>query len=146
MDWLAWHSERVRRQIGRRLDATFRIRPLDLNALAIAIFSPGIEITVSNARFTWQSALTRALIGTLGGFVTAISFMIGTASALAAAGWMQRADAAVAASMLAFLVWMTAVLTAFGAASVQRAAGWVLGSATGFALLGWVCLHSAQTA
>ena len=39
--------------------------------------------------------------------------------------------------MLAFLVWMIALLVAFGAATVSRAAGWVLGGAAGLALLGW---------
>lgn len=92
---------------------------------------------MSKARFTWQSALMRALIGTLGGFVLAMSFMVGTAGVLAASGLLARADAVVTAGMLAFLVWTIAVLVVFGAASVQRAAAWVLGSATVFALLGW---------
>jgi len=96
---------------------------------------------VSNTRFTWQAALTRALIGALGGFAAALCFMIGTASVLAATGWLPRADAAIAAGMPAFLIWMMAVLIAFGAASVCRAAGWVFGGATGFALLGWMCQH-----
>ncbi|HYD60854.1 MAG TPA: hypothetical protein VEC35_10890 [Noviherbaspirillum sp.] len=92
---------------------------------------------MSKPRFSWQSALTRALIGALGGFVLAISFMMGTAGTLTASGLLTRADAVVIAGMLAFLVWATAVLVAFGAATAMRAAAWVLGSATGFALLGW---------
>jgi hypothetical protein len=92
---------------------------------------------MSKACFSWQSALTRALIGALGGFMLAISFMMGTAGSLTASGLLTRADAVVTAGMLAFLAWMIAVLVAFGAASVRRAAAWVLGSATGFALLGW---------
>lgn len=92
---------------------------------------------MSRPQFTWQSALTRALIGMLGGFVLAISFMVAAAGALASAGWLTRADAVITAGMLAFLVWAIAVLVAFGAASVPRAMTWVLGSAAGFALFGW---------
>lgn len=101
---------------------------------------------MSKVRFTWQSALTRAIIGTLGGFVTALSFMVGTAAAIIATNWMPRADAVVASGMLAFLVWVTAVLVAFGAESTQRAAAWILGGGTGFALLGWGCLQLTQAA
>ena len=101
---------------------------------------------MSKARFTWQSALARTLIGTLGGFVTAQSFMAGAAAALIATNWMPRADAVVASGMLAFLVWVMAVLVAFGADSAQRAAAWVLGGGAGFALLGWSCLQLTQTA
>ncbi len=92
---------------------------------------------MSKARISWQSALTRTLIGALGGFVLAMSFMSGVAGTLAAGGLLARADAVVTAGMLAFLVWTIAVLVAFSAATVRRAAAWVLGSATGFALLGW---------
>jgi hypothetical protein len=59
---------------------------------------------------------------------------------------MPRADAVVASGMLAFLVWLVSVLVAFGAASVQRAAVWVLGGSAGFALLGWACLQSTPAA
>ncbi|NHZ83269.1 hypothetical protein F2P44_28940 [Massilia sp. CCM 8695] len=96
---------------------------------------------MSHPRLTWQSALMRTLIGVVGGVVLAHCFMVGTAAALTAAGWMARADAVVTAGMLAFLVWAGAVLLAFAAASARRAAGWSLGSASGFALLGWICLH-----
>lgn len=91
---------------------------------------------MSKPRFPWQSATTRALIGLPGGFVLALSFMAGCSAFLAAAGWMTRADAVVTTGMLAFLVWAIAVLVAFGAGSVRRAAGWVLGASAAFALLG----------
>lgn len=101
---------------------------------------------MSTARFTWQSALMRATIGTAGGFAAALLFMAGGAAALIGAGAMARADAVVLTGMLAFLVWMAALLVAFGAASARRAAAWVLGGAAGFALLGWACLHLTPAA
>ena len=94
-----------------------------------------------HARFTWQSALLRALIGVLGGFALASCFLVALASALTAAGALPRADAAVTAAMLAFLVWMGAVLLAFAAASLKRALAWSVGAAALFALIGWGCLH-----
>jgi hypothetical protein len=96
---------------------------------------------VATIRFTWQSAIARALMGVFGGFVLALCFMVGTASGLVAAGWMSRADASITAGMLAFVVWVGAVLGAFAADSVRCAAKWGCGCAAGFAFLGWVCLH-----
>jgi hypothetical protein len=98
--------------------------------------------TVSYPRFSWQSATMRALIGVFGGFAFALCFMVGMASSMAAAGWLSRADAAVAAGMLAFLVWMSSVLTSFAAASAWRAAAWLAAPACAFALLAWWCLHA----
>ena len=92
---------------------------------------------MSKFGFSGRAALARALIGTLGGYVLAMSFMAAGSAVLLATGWMPRADAVVGTGMLAFLVWMTALLVAFGAATVSRAAGWVLGGAIAFALLGW---------
>jgi hypothetical protein len=92
---------------------------------------------MSKARFTWQSALMRTLIGVLGGLVLALSFMVGTTGILTAMQWMARADAVVATGMLAFLAWTMAVLVSFGARSSMRAAAWVLGGGAGFMLVGW---------
>jgi hypothetical protein len=92
---------------------------------------------IAVARFSWQSAMSRALIGVFGGLALALSFMVGTGSTLAALRWMTRADAVVTTGMLAFLVWTVAVLVSFGAESVKRAAGWVLGGSAAFALLGF---------
>ncbi len=83
----------------------------------------------------------RSLIGVIGGFLLAQSFMAGSAAAIAAAGWMPRVDATITAGMLAFLVWMAAILAAFSAASAWRAAAWGLGSAVAFGLLAWSFLH-----
>lgn len=91
-----------------------------------------------------RAALARALIGVLGGYALAISFMGAGSGILLATGWMRRADAVVATGMLAFLVWTIALLVAFGAATVRRAAAWVLGGAIGFALLGWASLSLAR--
>ena len=92
---------------------------------------------MSKPRFSWQSSITRALIGVLGGLALALSFMAATSGMLAALRWMSRADAVVTAGMPAFLVWTAAVLVSFGAESVKRAAGWVLGGTSAFALLGF---------
>ena len=92
---------------------------------------------MSKFGFSGRAALARALIGTLGGYVLAISFMAAGSGLLLAAGWMRRADAVVGTGMLAFVVWVIALLVAFGAATVSRAAAWVLGGAIAFALLGW---------
>lgn len=80
-------------------------------------------------------------MGVFGGFGLALCFMVGTAAAMTAAGWMGRADATITAGMLAFLVWTAAALGAFAARSARRAAAWGSGCAAGFALLGWICLH-----
>lgn len=90
-----------------------------------------------------QAALARAMIGALGGYVLAISFMAAGSGVLLATGAMRRADAVVSTGMLAFLVWTIALLVAFGAATVKRAAAWVLGGALGLALLGWASLSLA---
>lgn len=93
--------------------------------------------------FSAKAALARALIGALGGYALATSFMAAASGIVLAAGWTARADAVVGAGMLAFLVWPAALLVAFGAGSVERAAGWVLGGAAGCALLGWASLTLA---
>lgn len=90
------------------------------------------------------AALARAFIGVLGGYVLAISFMTAGSGVLLATGWMSRADAVVSTGMLSFLVWMLGLLVAFGAATLRRAAAWVLGGALGLALFGWASLALAR--
>ena len=90
----------------------------------------------AKTRFSWRAALTRAMIGLLGGLILALAFTTGTSAVLVALHWMTRADAVVMTGMLAFLVWTVAVLVAFGAGSLRRAAGWVLGGCAVFAALG----------
>lgn len=101
---------------------------------------------MSKFGFSGRAALARALIGTLGGYVLAISFMAAGSGVLLASGLMRRADAVVGTGMLAFVVWTVALLVAFGAATTGRAAAWVLGAALGFALLGWASLSLAGLA
>lgn len=101
---------------------------------------------MSQSRFSLPSALTRAAIGSIGGFALALSFMAGATATLVAMRWTTRADAVVMSGMLAFVLWAVAVLVAFAAASVRRAAMWVLGSGAGFALLGWSLTQSASAA
>ena len=92
---------------------------------------------MSKFGFSGRSAVARALIGVVGGYALAICFVAAGSGWLLAAGWMRRADAVVSTGMLAFLVWTIALVVAFGAATVRRAAAWVLGGAAGLALLGW---------
>jgi hypothetical protein len=95
------------------------------------------------ACFTWQSALIRAAIGALGGFAFALAFMAGTAALFIALNLMDRSGAVVTTGMLAFLAWALAVLVAFGAATVVRAAMWVGGGSAVFLLLARLCTHLA---
>lgn len=88
----------------------------------------------------------RAAIGAIGGFALALSFMAGMTASLVALRWATRTDAVVMSGMLAFVLWAAAVLIAFAATSVQRAALWILGSGAGFALLGWTMAQSAPAA
>ncbi|UOD29681.1 iron transporter [Massilia violaceinigra] len=101
---------------------------------------------MSKFGFSGRAALARALIGALGGYVLAISFMSAGSGVLLASGIMRRADALASTGMLAFLVWTSALLVAFGAATTARAAAWVLGAALGFALVGWASLSLAGAA
>lgn len=98
---------------------------------------------MSKFSMSGQAALARAVIGAVGGYALAISFMAAGSGVLLATGVMRRADAVVSTGMLAFLVWTIALLVAYGAATVRRAAAWVLGSALGLALLGWGSLSLA---
>lgn len=98
---------------------------------------------MSKFGFSGRAALARALIGALGGYALAISFIAGGSGVLVATGAMRRADAVVSTGMLGFLLWMTAVLVAFGAATTRRAAAWVLGGSAVFALVGWGSLALA---
>lgn len=98
---------------------------------------------MSKYSLSGQGALVRTLIGALGGYALAIAFMAAGSGVLVATGWMRRADAVVSTGMLAFVVWTIALLVAFGAATARGAATWVLGSAAGFALVGWVALSLA---
>jgi len=98
---------------------------------------------MSKFSMSGRAALARALIGAVGGYALAISFMAAGSGVLLATGAMRRADAVVSTGMLAFLVWTIALLAAFGAATIRRAAAWVLGGALGLALLGWLSLSLA---
>lgn len=95
---------------------------------------------MSAARFTVLAGIARGLIGAGGGFACSLSFMMGLAAFLAMTGVMTRGDAVVTSAMLSFLVWMSAVLVAFGAASLARACYWVLGSTLLFLALAWLCI------
>lgn len=101
---------------------------------------------MAKSRITWHSALARTLIGALGGFAAALAFTFGATSMLVAANAMSRPDATITAGMLAFVVWMIAVLAAFAVRSAARAASWVLGGGAGVALLGWLCVRLTASA
>jgi hypothetical protein len=90
---------------------------------------------MSDPRFSWQSAVARALIGALGGWLAMVVCTAGLSSLLAAGNGGARADAAVATGMLAFLVWPAALLVAFACARVTGAALWVGGASVCGALI-----------
>ncbi|MDE2598759.1 MAG: iron transporter [Rhodocyclaceae bacterium] len=83
------------------------------------------------------AVVVRTLLASVGGYALALSFTVGGSIVVARSFGMARSEAIVLAAMLAFLVWMLAVLIAFAATTTWRAAVWILGSAASFALLGW---------
>jgi biotin transporter BioY len=93
--------------------------------------------------FRPSSAVWRALIGVGGGFMLACTL------AAALAGWwmhalaMARADALIAAGMLALLAWPACTVAAFLARSAARAAAWLLGPALVLAAAGWLAWRAA---
>lgn len=84
---------------------------------------------------TTGSAIGRALTAALGGYLLALAFSAGFAATLCRLAGVARADAFIAAGMLAFLVWPSAALLSYAAASARRAAAWVLGGALQFGAL-----------
>ena len=83
------------------------------------------------------SILIRTLLASVGGFALAFSFCAGAAIGLGTLFGMSRAEAVVLTAMLAFLMWMLAVLVAYAAVSTWRAAAWVLGGTAFFGALAW---------
>lgn len=65
----------------------------------------------------------RAIAGVFGGYALAYAFAAGSAALLSALG-ATRADAVVAGSIMAFIVYLAAIVYAFGARSTLRA--WAL--------------------
>lgn len=92
---------------------------------------------MSRYHLSTGAVITRTLLASVGGYALSLSFTLGCAAILSRGFGMARGEAVVLAAMLAFLAWMLAVLVAYAAATSWRAAGWVLGSAALFALLGW---------
>lgn len=84
---------------------------------------------------TTGSAIGRALTAALGGYLLALTFSAGFAAILCRLAGLARADAFIAAGMLAFLVWPSAALLSYAAASARRAAAWVFGGALLFGAL-----------
>jgi hypothetical protein len=80
--------------------------------------------------------LSRTVAAVLGGYALAYAFTAGTAGALVATG-LTRSEAVVAASMLSFVIYLGAIIYAFGARSARRGWSWV-GGGTG--LFGVVAL------
>jgi hypothetical protein len=78
----------------------------------------------------------------LGGYALAYAFTAGAAGALAAGGLLSRSDAVLAASMPSFLVYLAAVVYAFGARSASRAWTWI-GGASGLFGIAAVLLRTA---
>lgn len=99
------------------------------------------RLAQTGMRRSWRRALARTLLGTLGGFVLALSFFAALSGSLTALIGVPRIDAAVTAGLLAFLVWTIAALAAFTARSVGLTGVWVFGSSAALALIGWVSIH-----
>ncbi len=72
--------------------------------------------------------LIRSVLGFGGGYLLALCFTIAVGVLLAQFAGVPRADAAVLAGMLSFLVWTMALLVAFAASSTARATAWIVGS------------------
>jgi hypothetical protein len=91
-------------------------------------------------RYTLSTAavISRTLLASIGGYLLALSFSAGATAVLTRGFGMVRGEAFVLAAMLAFLVWMLAVLTAYAAATSWRAAAWIIGGAMCCAALGWL--------
>lgn len=86
-------------------------------------------------RLTTGSAIGRALTAALGGYLLALTFSAGFGAVLCRLAGLARADAFMAAGMLAFLVWPAAALLSYAAGSAWRAAAWVFGAALLFGAL-----------
>lgn len=80
-------------------------------------------------QLTTASAIGRALTAALGGYLLALMFCAGFGAILCRLAGLARADAFMAAGMLAFLVWPAAAVLSYAAASARRAAAWVFGAA-----------------
>lgn len=92
---------------------------------------------MSRYHLSLPSLLLRTVLASVGGFALAFSFCAGGAILLGLVFGMSRAEAFVLTTMLAFLVWMMAVLVAYAAQSNRRAAAWVIGGTAVFGALAW---------
>lgn len=92
---------------------------------------------MSRYQLSLPALLVRTLLASAGGYALAWSFCAGGAILCAHLFGMSRGDAVVMMAMLAFLMWMMAVLVAFAASSAWRAAAWVLGGIGLFAAVAW---------
>ena len=77
----------------------------------------------------------RTSAAVLGGYMLAYAFTAGTASMLVAGGLLAKSDAVLAPSMLSFLVYLLAVVYAFGAGTARRAWAWIAGGAALFGVV-----------
>ncbi len=83
------------------------------------------------------STWARWLLAILGGYLLALGFSIVGAIALTRLFDMPRAEAFITTSMLAYLIWMLAILVAFAARTTWRACAWILGPSLVFGLMAW---------
>jgi len=92
---------------------------------------------MSRYQLSKGAVISRTLLASVGGYALSLSFVAGGAALLARGFGMARGEAFMLAAMLAFLVWMLAVLVAYAAATSWRALGWILGSTVAWAVLAW---------
>jgi hypothetical protein len=92
---------------------------------------------MSRYHLSLSSLLVRTALASAGGFALAFTFCAGAAVLLGRAFDMARGEAVVLTAMLAFLMWMMAVLVAYAATSTWRAVAWILGGIALFGALAW---------
>jgi len=80
----------------------------------------------------------RALTAIAGGYLLALAFTGAAAALLCRVGGLDRADAFVAAGMLAMLAWPLAAIVSYAARSAGRGAAWVFGAALLLGATAWL--------
>lgn len=79
--------------------------------------------------------LSRALLGGIGGYIAALVFTIGMAGLLVMIG-LHRADATLIAAMLAYIVWVLAILVCFSVTALRSVTVWLFYSVGVFGVFG----------
>lgn len=92
---------------------------------------------MSRYHLSRSAVITRTLLASAGGYLVSLCFVVGCTALLSRGLSMARGEAFMVSTMLAFLVWMLAVLVAYAAVTTKKALAWILGSAALLAAIGW---------